>query len=341
MNAVLTRTVALAGALGLAVTMAACTSDTPEPVKSSEPTPSESAAAPAVTMPKPGDCLAASTENPVTGKIDADLTSVVDCSEPALYLVYAVVDIPEDILTDDPSKDYITIQSSDTSENVYYQEWRSTRCDLDLFYSIGLDTVTFEGGVNALDVAERLDGFTFPDASIANPEQWAAGYHQVVCSVGFSSADEVPTKVTLGSGVVAADVITSNWPSELRKCWNYETWSSVACEEPHWAQWVLAIDAAALLGEDLDGIKRKADGSLNEDDYYRLDEICEAIVPWATGASDPTKYRGVGDPGGSGWGEEGLSILYCGVTIADSADYDVIGNLIGIGDAEPERVKVG
>jgi len=341
MNAALTRTVALAGALGLAVTLAACTPDEPEPVKSAEPSPSESAA-PAVAMPQPGDCLAKSTENPVTGKIDADLTSVVDCGEPSSYLVYAVFDIPDEILTGDAAKDYLTIQEEDTSENIYYKEWRATRCDLDLFYSIGLDTVQFEGGVSGIDAAEQLSGHTFPDASIANPEQWAAGYHQIVCSVGFLDSNGDSTQVVLGSGATAADVATQKWPSELRNCWSYEKWAGVPCEEPHWAQWVIMIDAKAVLGEDLEGITRKEDGSLAKDeDYYRLDEICEAIVPWATGASDPSKYKGVGDPAAGGWGAEGESRILCGIAVAESEQYDVKGDLIGIGDAEPELVKVG
>jgi len=336
-----TRSAALAGAAALAFMLSACTGEAPEPSPSpTQASPSASPAATEAALPAPGDCLGSFVTNPITGRQDTNVADIVDCTTPNASMVFAVLEVDSALLSDDPSADYVALQTEGSALYDTYQRWRADACQAAELEITGADSLEFNGK-SGPEAVPQLYGRFLPDATLTTPEQWAAGHHDVVCSVYWADDRGTPFQMTFDGPLDPAALYTAAFPADVRMCFNFEQWAIVTCDQPHWTEFVAILDADAILGTDVTAqMAPDANGVMNDDDVAVLDDLCRPVIPWATGSDDTDAYRSIGHASATGWGSEGKSLVYCGVSIMASLDYDTVGSLVGIGDGSPELVPV-
>ena len=341
MSISLTRSAALVGAAALAFMLSACTGSAPEPSPSSSDTaPSASPEASVAALPVPGDCLGSFVTNPITELQDTNVTDIVDCTAPNAAMVFAVLPLDSALLTDDSSADYVALQTEGNAQYDTYQRWKADACQAAELEVVGAASLEFNGK-SGPEAIPQLYGRFQPDATLVTPEQWAAGHHDVVCSIYWADTDGTPFQMSFDGPLDPADLYTTAFPADLRACFSFEQWEIVSCDQPHWTEFVAIVDADAILGTDVTAqMAPDANGVMSDEDVRTVDVLCRPFVAWATGSDNKDAYGAIGHTSGTGWGSDGTSYVYCGVSIAQSKDYDSIGSLVGIGDGSPEMVPV-
>lgn len=341
------RLATLAGAAVIALGLGACTITTPTVKVTETPEVEVTETTPPGTplTVKAGDCLADQVEN-ANGTFDADLDSVVPCTEKNIFLVYGVLDLDEMFLPDEDAsedeilaaRDSITVNTEDGYAP--FRAWADIMCGAEALFATGLYDVGVPGGT-AIDVNARPAGNFFYDITVSSPDNWLAGDAKAICSLAWQAPNGTRADLNTDYTLDLSNLTTQDWSPGLRRCviWvgdgtdNYND----HCSEPHWMEATVSLDPWLLLGDDA----RHAFDRSSDADVVALDPFCDAFVSRFVGdGADASAYRGVVT--WFTWDESGvMEDITCGFSVADSQSYDVVGSLVGIGAGTPETVYIG
>ncbi len=310
----------------LAITLAGC-GDSEEKPK------------PAAAEVKAGDCVA----KDIADENDRapDLDSIVACSEPHVYEIVEVVDLPEKALsgtTDEEKlanrKDLATWPTGEeeepTSQKIAYYEFTDTACVDEYIRVSGLGDVSVNG-VDAKDanVAPALEAGFHQWINVTPRDQWLDGKRQLICSFRFGEVeagtyDETPPARLVTSKTDKALFTTlgsSDLPAELRSCDETNH-----CDRQHGSETLFHFDAQSVLDEKLvNGIdpEKPTDQQLKQ-----LDRTCEDAVPSLMdedfGQRDITVEAFVGKP----WEDDYYKTVGCEVVPTDASKDFAPGSLI-------------
>ena len=271
-----------------------------------------------------------------------DLDSVVDCSEPHVFEIVELVDIPEEALTGTTDKeklanrkDLATWPTGEEGEELSsqkgaYLEFTDTAC-VDQYISLsGLGDVSVEG-VDAKDanVAPALEAGFHQWINVTPGDLWLEGKRQLMCSFRFGdvepgSYEESPPARSVTSKTDKALFTTmgsSDLPAELRQCDETNH-----CGRQHGSETLFHFDAASVLDEKLvNGIdpEKPTDQQLKQ-----LARVCEDAVPSLVGddVDQPkiTIEAFVGEP----WVDDYYKTVGCEVVPTDATKDFAPGSLI-------------
>jgi len=257
---------------------------------------------------KAGDCIADEISD--EGDKAPDLSSVVACSEPHVYEVLDVVDLPKDALTG-PSreerianrKDLATADLEETSEDELSEQAVALgeflgegACDSGLLDIAGYADIEVDGvsarkaGLNPLFSTIQVER-----SNVMPEAQWLAGKRQVICSARFVepnddfedqfSSDRVLKPVSSKNAQpVLANAGTASFPAAWRQCTAFkkgqDVSSPVGCDKQHYTETLFAFNAQDI-------IKRAVLDRINYDepsnkDRTELDRVCATALPSVT-----------------------------------------------------------
>ncbi len=224
-----------------------------------------------------------------------DLSSVVDCSEPHIYEVLDVVDLPDDALagkTDKEKlanrKDLATLENENeeqSDQNAAYFEFALPRCEQALRKHTGYDDITVEGkSAEEIALLPVLGAEVYtPWLNLMPKTQWLEGKRQFICSVRYvedSEEEEPPTEpVSSPDGkMLIASASSPSFPIELRGCSNVDSKkddavTSVGCEESHTSEGLFIFDGDVVFGEKMMAPITKAKNPTDEQ-MAPLDRAC-------------------------------------------------------------------
>ncbi|MFZ0142320.1 MAG: hypothetical protein WAL70_14665 [Aeromicrobium sp.] len=251
---------------------------------------------------KAGDCIA----KDIADEDDRapDLASVVPCSEPHVYEILDVVDLPKEALSGKTDKeklanrkDLATIEEGADISKEYEAFWEFTgKCDTALRETTGYDDVA----VNSVSAEESIlwpavaANIHTPWANVTPKEQWLDGKRQLICSARFvdpgADSDEnapvkpvsSPNEKPLLSGMGSA-----SFPIEFRPCDDDKAVSQfVGCDKQHHAEMLFNFEAGPVLEEQLvTTLENELKGEdadptqLPKDVHDELDRICTEALP--------------------------------------------------------------
>lgn len=346
--------------------VAACGSSDPEPSggpsaavteASAPPTAEESQpaqATPAATgLAGVGDCVARSRADS-DGTVP-DLATPVPCTEPHLFEITEIVDLPEVALSGTTDEEKLAHRSSlvrdDASTSpahAAFEAFAEPVCQSAIQRVVGYDTIEL-GGVTATDLQiGSISARTAPAwRTLSTPEDWLAGNEQLVCSTRFVDAagttgapQTSPTDAPLMS-----TFLTPAFPEELRQCLTYvgETASVTDCTEAHYGEIFASFNAKPVLGEDF--VEGLDPATYTGAQQARLSKAClELAAGFLAPDFDTAVLAAQGDLGGTvGWGTDDAAYypVQCMITAKDSRNQDLpAGSLVGSDGKDVQLVAV-
>lgn len=343
-STVVRRTAALA-VLALATSIGGCqlifraAPTTSEP-DAPETTPADVGAPAAVAA---GDCLADFVPNE-NGSQDADLASVVDCTQPHHFAVYATEPLDSSLLADMGESEAEILKRRDDlrlntgSRNEAYRIWSDSVCLSQLRAITGLSDVAVVYGSSGDDVDALPAGQFYFDTTISSEASWLAGDAYVVCSLGWTDFDGDLVTRQLPAGITVADLFTADFPVGARTCVAYgdTDYTEVPCDEAHWMELLVMFDPWKTLGEDA----RQAFDVIEapDDAWKQIDTLCDAFTSLVVGKVDTTDThyaRAVWIY----WDDNQVPThVECGFAPNEAETMDIIGSIAGIGDGSPVLV---
>lgn len=342
MSSTVVRRTAAVAALALTVSLGGCqlllpgapTTTAPDPE-----TPATEVAAPAGPVAA-GDCLADYVPNE-NGSQDADLTSIVDCSQPHHFLVYATHVIDKTLLTDLGESEAEILERRDDirlntgSRNRVYREWSDSVCTFELRDLTGLGDVDVLYGVKGAHLDVRPVGQFYLDITISGEDSWLAGEPYIACALGWTDLDGDLTTRQLPSGTTVADLYSAEFPAETRLCTAYgETnHTNVDCDEAHWMELLVQIDPWNELGEDA-----RLAYDPDTADVAQFDNFCEAFAPLVIGKEDTIDSHFARVVWVFFDDADVPTHVQCGFAPNEAETMDVIGSIAGIGNGSPKFV---
>ena len=331
-------------------------SDEPESDTSGSPT--EQTAAAEVEA---GTCLSDEVED--EGDKAPDLASVVECSEPHLYEVNAVVDLPDSLLSGESDEEKAAHRAELATPAQAGVEPSAAKTEYAAFADeacadAALDAVGWSG--MSLQGVAADDAQLVPMALKATPlwatvmpeEAWLEGSTQLVCSTRFSEAtlDGSGMSVTLPAAAAVSspdgEPMISHFPdqafgAELRACETAEpngTRAYLPCDsDAHYAEFLFTYDARTVLGADF--VNAVDPGNVSDPQYARLDQVCVDVLDELLPGYDTETFKGLAELGSQGWGADDAAYYQgqCTVAAKDSLNFNLpTGSLMGTDGAGVE-----
>ncbi|MFT4187474.1 MAG: septum formation family protein [Aeromicrobium sp.] len=298
----------------------------------------------------PGSCLSDTTANHA-GTVDADLESLVPCTEPHLFLVYEVADLDlaelglGDLDAEQIAETRATLQDVTSELGQALTTLATATCRSSLSAAVGFDGA-------ALDALAVPVGSFAHDVTLTSEEDWTDGKPGFVCSLSWRTGEDFTerTEVTLPEGVTLADWFSDDFPTETRRCEATPDGAPTPCDDPHWRQTAVSVNANAVLAAETVQSLRDSlsyQGVWSPEAAAAVDQVCASFLPIALG-DDNDALAARGDLGSQGWADlggttsvlPGFDELVCGVTATDSAGLNLVGDVFGSGSAAPTTEPV-
>jgi len=222
-----------------------------------------------------------------------ELSSVVDCSQPHVYEVLAVIDLPAAALAGETQQeklanrtDLATVdQKKPSSRKRAFTSFTDRRCAIALQEFAGYDAVELGStDARAAMVVPVLAGsVTVPWVNVSPKEQWLNDERQAICSARFSAAQKpgstaaAPAKSvsSTDSKPIIAKASTPHLPVSLRQCTSYDakgTRTLTSCDRRHYSEILFNFSAKAVMGQEF--VDAVDPDSLTDEQYAELDKIC-------------------------------------------------------------------
>jgi hypothetical protein len=288
------------------------------------------------TAPSAGPLTVGSCLDGMVGA-DSDRTATVACELPHMFEVTGIDEWPgmADALAaaDDAGALWDEINGPDAEGHEDYWEWAAKACMASAQRVIGIADVELDG-VTAGDLWLRIGGPYNVDHSLATRSDFVGGDHRTVCSLAWYYGTQTPEREANPS---FSELLKPDFPTILRECWDAEYYD-VPCTRPHNAQAVVIFDGLPALGPAL--ITRTANGEATDDDWSRVDDVCEELMLQAlpsTASLDELWYYGETTVG-QGWDDyedaidEKLQYPYACLAVGEN-DGDLISGDVFNGDA--------
>jgi hypothetical protein len=290
---------------------------------------------------KAGDCIG----KDVADENDRapDLDSVVACSEPHVYEILDVVDLPKEALTGTTDKeklanrkDLATLSSSDetSAQNDAYVEFAWEACGAALLKTTGYDQLSVDG----VDAADALlypalgQKIHSPWLNLTPKDRWLDDQPQVICSARFVKADGYDSE---GGGPVQpfsskndkpllSAFGTSDYPIELRDCSIFikeDESKSVGCDKQHYGETLFLFDAESVFDEKF--VKGIDPDKPTDQELDELDRVCaEAFPSLMSEGYDTNKVRGKAFIG-TEWETDVYKTVGCELAAVESKTMDL------------------
>ena len=305
---------------------------------------------------RPGVCVTDETKD--QGNLVPDLTSIVDCSEPHVYEVFAIHDLPREALTGSSTRqdrldnrDDLALPSElrdDSEERQAYEEFAERKCTTSLQQATGFDELKLgEATAEEAGVVPTLRGVDPARYSVMPEKEWLEGRQQVVCSARFEEAEStepghtpVDSKVSANFHMLITKVGGKVLPLEFRQCRAYDEKrrevSLSSCAEPHVDEALFYFEADGVYDRKvISGIEKRP----TPKKFDRFDETCTNALPQILGPNyDSTVLRGFGSVA-TQWTEDSKTVR-CSVGAIKFRTSDLPpGSLVGAGAKNVELVR--
>jgi hypothetical protein len=251
---------------------------------------------------KAGTCIAKEVDD--ENDTAPDLNSVVDCSEPHVYEILDVVDLPDEALSGKTDKeklanrkDLATLELDETEaqsdQNAAFFAFAYPVCDKALRKHAGYDDITVKGK-SAEDVAliPALGAEVYsPWLNLMPKDLWLEGNRQFMCSVRYvedSEAEEPPVKPVSSPNdkMLISSASSPSFPVELRDCSDVDrkddAVSDVDCDERHTTEGLFSFDGDVVFGEKAMAPIFKS-GNPTDEQMAPLDRTCTDSLPAVMG----------------------------------------------------------
>jgi hypothetical protein len=313
------------------------------------------------TLAAAGDCIAGEVDD--EGDKAPDLDTVADCSEPHLYEISAVVDLPDSVLSGETDEEKLANRvelatpsgsSELSSVKAQYVAFAEEACADAALGVVGWGSLSLQG-VSADDAQLQ------PLALMASPvwinvmpeDEWLAGNTQLICSSRFSEPRLDASGVTVALPAAApfsspdaqplmSHFATQGFPVELRACElaaEEGTRTYLGCDEEHYAEFLFTYDALAVLGADF--VNAVDPAKVSDEQYARIDQVCIDALDQLLPGYDTERFKGLGELGSQGWGTVDAAYYQgqCTAAAEDSLNFNLpAGSLMGTDGAEVEPV---
>lgn len=306
---------------------------------------------------EPGVCVADETQD--QGNLVPDFTSIVDCSSPHVYEVFAIHDLPRETLIPSSTRqaridnrDDLARPSElrdDSEERQAYEEFAERTCTTSLQQATGFDELKL-GEITAEEagVVPALRGVDPSRYSVMPEKEWLEGRQQVVCSARFEEAEStepghtpVDSKVSANFHMLIAKVGGKVLPLEFRQCRAYDEKrrdvSESSCAQPHVDEALFHFEADGVFDQKfISSIEKRP----TPKKFDRFDETCTDALPQIIGREYDTKIlRGFGSVA-SRWTETSKTVR-CSVGAIRFRTADLPpGSLVGTVAENVELVRV-
>lgn len=329
--------------------LAGCDGGSPSP----KPTETIPAAKP---IPEVGQCLA--QEVPDLDDFAPDLDSRVECTEPHIYEVTAVVDVPARLVKGKTPKELVAQRNElarlddDDADRRAFSRYSGEQCGVAAAQALGVSSLELKG----TSAEEARVNVWLRDASswinILDAGNWAKGNTKIVCTIrynkhqtGGGDRGELPDPESIrsrSSDPVVRSFLTKDFPLRHRQCVTLagsDKLTPLSCERQHQGEMILSFDARPVLGTrfvesiGLDEPTKKQTKTLNQP--------CIDALPSFLGESYDEDLTAVARRGGAGWVAQGdFYPTLCVVVARDSAFELPPGSLIG-GAKQVDLVPAG
>lgn len=315
---------------GCLLLLSACAPAPAEPTAADEP------------VPQAGQCLAASAETP-DGQVIPDHTTITPCTEPHRYAVIEAVPVPASLLSGETAEELLQNRAEllgSGAAATEYNAWAGAECATSLAETVGVSALSI-GEIDAETARLSPSGAFTIAHSLTEEPHWAAGIHNLVCTVRWTEPEDASTsrELSLPAGVHLSELYSSEFPIEARQCVIHgeEQAALSGCAVPHLLEPFLTFDAGAVYGADW--VEAVDPNEVSFPQYQQLDKTCEGFLDFALGGENGA-VTARGELMSSGWFDDSADPhgVYCALAPAESGRYDVEGSLIGIRDAEPQLV---
>jgi hypothetical protein len=305
---------------------------------------------------EPGVCVAAETQD--QGNLVPDFSSIVDCSSPHVYEVFAVHDLPRETLTSSSTRrDRIdnrndlalpTELRDDSEERQAYEEFAERECTTSLQRTTGFDELRLgETTAEEAGVVPALRGVDPSRYSVMPEKEWLQGRQQVVCSARLEEAESTETgrtpvdsKVSANYRMLITKVGGKVLPLEFRPCRAYDEKrrevSDSSCAQPHVDEALFYFEADGVFDKKfIAGIEKRP----TPKKFDRFDQTCTDALPQIIGPDYDSKVlRGFGSVA-SRWTKTSKTVR-CSVGAVKFRTADLPpGSLVGTGAEDVELVR--
>lgn len=320
----------------------------------SSPSPKPSATIPAAKpIPAAGQCLA--KEVPDLDDFAPDLDTRVDCTEPHVYEVTAVVDVPGRLVTGTTPKELaaerkkLATLDNDGEDRRRFLEYAGRQCGPADSKAAGLSKLE----LNGKSVTEATVGLPLRDASpwlnLLDSGNWAEGNTKFLCLIRYSKhpagGDGLPDPEAIRSPSqqpVLQSFLTQDFPLRHRLCATLGRGeiTPLSCGKQHQGEMILNFDARRVFGTEfvqsigLDEPSRKQTKTLNQP--------CIDALPSFLGAGYDADLTAVAQRGQGGWVAQGDFYPTACIVVARDSAFDLpAGTLIGGGAKDVDLVPAG
>lgn len=305
---------------------------------------------------KPGVCVASETRD--QGDLVPDLSSIVACSSPHVYEVYAIHDLPREALTASSTRqdridnrDDLALPSElpdDSTERQAFEEFAERECATSLQIVTGFDELKL-GDITAeqAQVVPALRGVNTSWYTVMPEKEWLEGRQQVVCSARFEESESAEPGRSRADRKVSADdrlllikVGGAVLPLEFRQCRAYDEnrreVSASSCAEPHVDEALFYFEADGVFDKKIISSIEKRPSPKK---FNRFDKVCTDALPQILGPDyDSEVLRGFGSVA-TRWTEDRKTVR-CSVGAIKFRTADLPpGSLVGTGAEKIELVR--
>ncbi|WP_332666883.1 hypothetical protein [Aeromicrobium sp.] len=321
----------------------------------SSPSPKPTATIPAAKpVPEAGQCLA--KEVPDLDDFAPDLDTRVDCTEPHVYEMSAVLDMPKRLVKGTTpeelvaERDKLATLDNDDEARRKFREYAGRQCGPSHTKAAGLSKLE----LNGKSIEEATVGVVLRDAqtwlNLLDAGNWAEGNTKFLClirySKGISAAEDLPDPKPIRSrsrNPVVQSFLTKDFPLRHRQCARLEAngrAEPLPCDTPHQGEMLFGFDARPVLGTKF--VQSIGLDQPSKEEAKTLNRPCIDALPSFLGAGYDDDLTAVALIGGGGWAARGgFYPTTCIVVARDSALHLPGGTLIGGGARSVDLVPAG
>lgn len=321
------------------------------------PSPKPSATIPAAKpIPEAGQCLA--REVPDLDDFAPDLESRVDCTEPHIYEVTAVIDVPARLVKGKTPKERVAQRNElaklddDDADRLAFSKYSGEQCGVAAARALGVSSLEIMG----TSAEEARVNVWMRDASswinVLDAGNWAKGNTKLLCTIRYnehqtdgSDREELPDPESIrsqSSDPVLRSFLTQDFPLRHRQCVALKgsrELTPLSCDKQHQGEMIFSFDARPVLGTTF--VESFGPGEPSKKQTRMLNQPCIDALPSFLGADYDEDLTAVAQRGGAGWVAQGdFYPTVCVVVARDSALDLPPGSLVG-GAKQVDLVPAG
>lgn len=339
-------------AMSAALILGGCSDSKSKSKADPKPTATSTAIPAAKAVPKVGQCMA--KEVPDVDDLAPDFNSRVNCTQPHIYEITAVTDVPARFLKGKTPKERIAQRTqfatvaNDKDKPPKLSEFIGNGCGTATAKASGLSKFTFNGK-SADDVyASPISRGAATWINMIDAGNWAEGNRKFVCTIRYTkkpdgSPDGKPGTIKSKSDEPSfQQFFTKDFPLNRRQCVAYQAAGEgnlLACDKQHYGELFVTFDAYVAFGPDF--LESIGLNEPSEKQWKKLHGPCVDALPTVLGKDYDKDVTAVAVRGGGGWIGNGDFFPTTCIIVARDKRMDLPGGSL-VGDAKDvELVSAG